>query len=225
MSFEYNTFLDKGRMYIICFDPAIKFLGYVMVKYQTIQKYELDKVKTLDELNTLIDNMFNIVSMDVIDLNVSKSTGLENRTKALKNVLYNIDSTLPKPDIVLIEKQMKKNNITNLISGQIIYHYTNFNHACKSLTKNTQIISGGSFDKVIVKLVSAASKNSVYLHDTLKYQNIIIKGFSLYTTNKKHTETNFKYFCNLYKIDTKFKVKLYDMSDCFMLIVAYLKSN
>jgi hypothetical protein len=65
--------------------------------------------------------------MNVLDLYPDRKVKTIDKidtTRRLKTLLCTMDEQLPKPDLVLIEYQMKQNDITRLMSAQILYHYS-----------------------------------------------------------------------------------------------------
>ena len=74
--------------------------------------------------------------------------------------------------------------------------------------------------------VNPSLKNSCQIDPSFNgsYQFFICK-YSNYTANKKHTTHNFKYLCNLYKLDISGLRKLDDIADAVIQCWAYCKKN
>jgi len=135
---------------IASFDAAIQNLGVFYVEYDdewrskihiyveelnnlysqiddlSVDEF-LDSTKNIiSRINTFLNSILVIKFFNVIDLipgTKAQSVPMLERTKRLKYLLKSIDQRMPYPDIVLIEYQMKHNDISRTISNQIAMHY------------------------------------------------------------------------------------------------------
>lgn len=233
---------------IASFDAAILNLGVCYVEFDDEWKSKLeiyikkinnignDPQKILDllkEINTFLDNIIKIIFFNVIDLtNGEKSQNIPmiTRTQRLKHLLKSLDNTLPYPDIVLVEYQMKHNDISRTISNQISMWYSDIinDKTIKYAVKNFPINFAPTEKKdVLVDLVGPTLKNTVSMFDKGSYDNFIVK-WSNYTANKKHTSANFKKFAEVFLPDINlFEInnKIDDIADGFLMIFAWLKKK
>ena len=241
------------------FDCALRNFGICCIKFNDnwrnqLQEYNKSLLLLLEsnkniiielqlllkDLDNFINNIITIIYMDVIDL-ANKSNNeltLIDKTKILKGLLCHFDKILPPPDIVLIEYQMKQNDISRAISHQIAYHYIQY--------KNTSIYKDVSFsinedninrgkdnsnrgEDSIVELVGTSLKNAYTLAPNGEYGNFIAK-YSNYVANKKHTDFNFKYFLKMFNVEQYKKLlnmtnKTNDIADAFLMCFGWLKKN
>jgi hypothetical protein len=241
---------------IASFDAAIQNLGVCYIEFddqwkkklntyllQITQLYNdlsdmtsnefLDKIQILlTNLNTFVDNIIKIKFFNVINLIPgckASSVPMLERTRRLKHLLKYIDHLLPQPDIVLIEYQMKHNDISRTISNQIAMWYMSdsdnisINHKCEADSRrsssNVQTTSTNDYltyavdlypltscqmsiipSTRIIELVGPTLKNTVSLYPGGDYANFIVK-WSNYVANKKHTSSNFIKFSNVFLSD------------------------
>lgn len=133
---------------------------------------------------------------------VTEMTAME-RTAGLKKYLSSLNIT---PDIVLIEHQMKQNDISRMNSMQIAYHYV---------------------DVCPVHIVDPGGKNKYSFSADTSYEKFITR-YTNYTANKKNTDANLKYFVKTmdsHVLDGVAKgQKTNDIADAFMQAVAWLKT-
>lgn len=235
-------------MRIIGFDSAVENLGICCIEYDENFKEKikthtktlsdiLENIETLSKkifiksiynvlksLNDTYNNAIKITYANVFDLipgeNINKIT-VKSVTEKLKYLLNYIDNIFPNVDIVLIEYQMKQNSITPLISGQIMYHYTELKqipvtyannkkgtHMNKPVggitygieTKteaNTDLSIRQNRKNIRIEFVGCGVKNSHKVITDGSYSNFIEKYNGNYTANKKHTEYNFIQFNNM----------------------------
>ena len=239
------------------FDCAIHNLGICYVEFNDEYKISLcaiiEQLKcvnelTLDEIiillndvEKIIDNIVKVIFFNVVDLVpglAANKVHVLDRTRTLKYLLHCLDEQLPKPDIVLIEYQMKHNDISRCVSDQIAYHYTDIDCKIdtnlyvknKSYTDNSSSInnityavnnypinrinsssssSSSSSSKLkIVDIVGTGIKNSISFSEEGAYYNFIVR-YSNKVSNKKHTSWNFKYFMEHFgNLDADFFIKL-----------------
>jgi hypothetical protein len=238
------------------FDAAIQNLGVFYIEfddqwkiklnsylYEISQLYNgllditnkefLDKIQILlVNLNTFIDNIIKIKFFNVFNLIPgckSSSVPMLERTRRLKHLLKHIDQLLPQPDIVLIEYQMKHNDISRTISNQIaMWYMTDSDNipiipkcVTKSRKSSSHIPTTVTNDHLtysvdlypltscqipftpsnrIIELVGPTLKNTISLYPGGDYANFIVK-WSNYVANKKHTSSNFVKFSDVFLPD------------------------
>jgi hypothetical protein len=108
-----------------------KYITELHILYDTIDELSPeDFIKKaagiITHINKFLDQIIIIKFFNVIDLipgAKATSVPMLERTKRLKYLLKSIDQRMPLPDIVLIEYQMKQNDISRTISNQIAMHY------------------------------------------------------------------------------------------------------
>jgi hypothetical protein len=262
-------------MLIFSFDCAAKNLGVCVCYFNENWKAELEEhVKNINVINNMIkdnkledpedvinniyqiitnflNNIFKLMWFNTVDLmpgiNIKNKLTLDISIN-LKSFLSFLDSKFGKPDLVLIEHQMKVNDISRIISYQIMYHYVEeqnkknnyelklpqqtLQQTPKQIPQQTpkqishQPSSYAQPKPTIIYVLSCNVKNSYSFSNKLEYFNFIEK-YSKYTANKKHTLANFKFYLeNLHheKIQFDKKDKLDDASDAFMMVYGYLKN-
>lgn len=213
-----------------------------------------DIVKKIDEMmkNIIIIRYFNV--FDLIPGGIAKKTPMMERTRRLKYMLKLLDNDLKTPDVVLIEYQMKQNDISRCISHQIAYHYTSYdekiNIKLQSKTtkgkkqKKTHNLKNfityaieeyplsnitNNKNDIIVETVGTTLKNAYCFTNEGEYSNFILR-YSNYVANKKHTDWNFKHFIKVNDNDKSCLLKnisnkTNDISDAFMMIFGWLKKH
>ena len=126
-------------MIIFSYDCGTRKLGFCCIEINTNWRHEsaniieqinkfhqnksLNKAEAINELKAIftqtekiLDSIFKIIYMNVFDLIPDEKITPANHIKivqSLKYLLNCFDVQLPKPDVVLIEHQMKKNGKTN----------------------------------------------------------------------------------------------------------------
>ena len=220
---DYN--LDKKLLYNV-----LNKLKVYMKQVLSLDKITNENIKEVSNHMTnvinVLNNIIKIVFADVIDLNTELD--LEARTNAIKTLLNTLDKELPKPDLVLIEYQMKHNYVTSQLSSQIGYHYVAGNTDVKF---NFSSLKPIQIEGTKVVYVNPHFKKNCYFHKSLMHQKFICK-YENYNANKKHSEANFVYFCENFGYDMycgggksgKKKVKLNDIADSFVFIAMYIKT-
>lgn len=247
-------------MIILGFDCAIKNLGICCIEindnwrdevsmiitelnefYSNMDKYSdkssfLNKVKEIfTRINKLLNSMFQIKFLNIIDLIPGKkvlTVKYKDILKSLKYTLYCLNKQLPKPDKVLIENQMNINDKARGISRYIEEFYTDISDVEVSIT-----YAIGSYPVEAYKPIKTKPCDVVIVAPTLKngyktdpselgdYSTYIAK-YTNYTANKKHTTWNFKYFMNVFGNKEELESvnnKLDDISDAFMMTYAWCK--
>jgi hypothetical protein len=168
------------------------------------------------DLNTKLNKLCNTNSKPSKD-----KISFESVMKNLKYALYCISNQLPKPDIVLIEHQMKFNDKARSISKYIEEFYTTIeeckiSYQLKDFPLKDYIVP--LQHKCHVFIVNPGIKNKYHFTEEGKYKHFISK-YSNYVANKKHTTYNFKYY--LESIGEQSLIanikKLDDISDAFMM--------
>jgi len=237
----------------------VKFYKYLLILQQHLQKYSdnlQDAINTARKLHDIIDSYIEILYINVINLipecaNI-KNTTLYEQTKRLKTFLCALDSTLPKINTVLIEFQMKQNDIARRISHQMLYHYSECANIeikfTPKIIKKTNYSPGDYIayalnDYPLVKhardteqhehkpvnyIIPCSIKNKFAFCAAGEYQNFISR-YSNYTANKKHTTYNFLYWLSVFKpsIVSKLKKikKINDVADAFMMTYGWILLN
>lgn len=227
-------------MYIISIDTATKSMALSIIEYNTeinkqiselytLYKYNKKKVTTitevlqlyidlLDNISNLIENKIKIHHLDVIDLIPGKKiseTDIIFRTKQLHIYLKKIDILIDKLDeskkkLFLLEYQMGPNIQSNVISSQLMYHFTKYSDS-------------------EIKIIGPSLKNKVYIGgDDGKYSNFLEKYKTLYAANKNHTKYNFLKLMS-YLNNNNFshikKKNIDDIADSVLMSLAYYLTN
>lgn len=252
----YVEFDDKWRD---------KIAGYVKIVNKLYSDMEvLDKeqfieeaMRVVKEVDVFVSNIIRIKFFNVVDLipnfRVAKVPLLE-RTRRLKYLMRILDQQFDTPDVVLIEYQMKQNDISRAISHQIAYHYAE----CKSdilveqrrsLSENVKstkqlsnsityavdacpllpVVVSESKTPDAVDIVGASLKNAYHFTSDGEYSNFIAK-YSNYVANKKHTAYNFSKFIEVFggsKKEDMLRInnKVDDIADSFMMIYGWLRKK
>lgn len=179
-------------------DVATKSLAIGIYRINKFSEHEIDK-----NIEPMLMNVY-----DLADGKTSKESMIDEKAKALKLVLDDVDTHLITPYTVLIEYQMNANYMSNAIFNMLIYHY-----ACKAP----------------IHTIKPSLKNSIYLHQKLKLSDFLATASSNYTANKNHCKYNFLYFMILFEHQDKIKhikQKNYDdIADTFMQCLAFHKKS
>jgi len=240
-------------MRILSFDCAVENMGVCLINHNenyrdelkaaavsltgllsAVDEYELETflqllTDYLTEIDRVLNSVFAIEWFNVINLipgKKIKEVPIVERTRRLKQLLNELDRNLPAPDVVLIEYQMKLNDISRLQSSQIMYHYVD-----ESDSDIKYAVGGFSFSGVslvskprVVELVGASLKNVYCFSADGEYSNFIVKYVN-YTANKKHTAYNFKHYLDVFgggDVLVGVKNKINDISDAFMMAYGWL---
>lgn len=254
-------------MIIYSFDCAVKNLGVCIAEIDVdwrkkvdvladrlleVETLGLDEIhETLLELEAVLDGMFKVLWVNTLDI----SGGVKARDltgdqimQRIKYVLTCIDSQMPRPSAVLIERQMKVNPIASAVSNFIQGYYTIVqpeNTVFKALLEDFPLrkerVSGAKTGKrdptatgfrhngdlhlgATVHVVGAALKNSFQVDPSpAGAHGAFSAKYSNYTANKKHSTHNFKYYMERTEwrngiCGTK---KLDDVSDAFMMALGW----
>lgn len=158
-----------------------------------------------------IDNIIEPILMNVYDLGNGKNakdTSIEDKARALKLVLDEVDKHLIEPFSTLIEYQMNANHMSNAIYNMIVYHFAS---------------------KSTIHTIKPTLKNTIHLHKSLKLSDFLATASSNYTANKNHCKYNFMYFMGLFGLYDKIKhiqqKNIDDIADTFMQCLAFHKRN
>ncbi len=194
------------------------------------------KIKSiLEKTNSILDSMFKIIYMNVFDLIPDEPITPANHIKivqSMKYLLQCLDAQLPKPDVVLIEHQMKKNGKTNEISHYLEMYYmpigrdTLLTYTLPNYPiDDSKIISNGSITPRVL-LIGCSVKNSIDI-DTIngKYSKFAMKYNDNYTANKEHCNYNFRYFLSAWDVKLYTKESTRDIADAFMQAYAWAINN
>jgi hypothetical protein len=230
--------------YILSFDCADKtlgicLLGWIPKEYINERLECLKASNNLSEMANLINDMLFVKEhwhFNLIPNLVVRDTEDGIRLGRLKAAMLNVRKYLTLNNIkvsnIIVEHQMKQNDLSRLISAAIIYEFCDED-------QNIIVNIGASYvksspDKNInthIKVIQPCAKNSLHFHPTLSYGNIGIKYKSSKTTNKHHTAENYKYFIQLQNAtDVYKKIKadhikhgdINHISDAFMQAVYWI---
>lgn len=223
MGICYVEFDDKWRDKIVVHVSRLNKL-YSDMESLTKGQFLSESIRIVKDIESYLDNIIKIKFFNVIDLvpgiKVAKVPLLE-RTKRLKYLLQILDQQFDVPDIVLIEYQMKQNDISRAISHQIAYHYAGSGsnilveqkEQCiqrrslmESLAQKTQLSNSITYAVESCPLlpivmnenktpdtvdIVGASLKNAYQLSSDGAYANFIAKYSNYTANKKHTTHNF----------------------------------
>lgn len=186
-------------MYVLSIDSATKSLGVSVVSYNLSLADDIEKefnlylnhkknntfnerlenfILMLKQVNKILDNKLQLHYLNVIDLIPNKKVNdvsVQDRTKALHNYLTDvIDPIIQSKDnwLFLLEFQMGPNTKSNIISSQLMYHLSKYNHK--------------------IELVGPSLKNKIIIGDISGgYENFAEKYQTSYAANKMHSRHNF----------------------------------
>jgi len=226
-------------MFTISIDTATKSMAVSIIQYNLeindqidmlYKTYLVDKkavttvaellqlyVDLLDCVSILLNNRIQIHYLNVVDLipgqKVSE-TDVVFRTRQLYAYLTEIDAVLDKlagPKLFLLEYQMGPNVQSNMISSQLLYHFSKYSDA-------------------EIKIIGPSLKNKVYIGgDEAKYHNFLERYKTLYAANKNHTKHNFlklmTYLDTHDKITHIKKKNIDDIADSVIMSIAYYLKN
>jgi len=117
-------------------DVATKSLAIGIYKINKFAEHDIDKI-----IEPIMMNVF-----DLVDGKTSKESMIDEKARALKLVLDEVDTYLATPYEVLIEYQMNANYMSNAIFNMIIYHYAS---------------------KAPIHTIKPSLKNSIHLHQNI----------------------------------------------------------
>lgn len=153
-------------------DKLEKLISIIKTDYKNInyndEKSISNIVTIFEKINNILDNVIKIIFFNVIDLvpnNTIEEVNIIDRTKRLKYLLNCLDLELPKPDIVLIEYQMKQNDISRCISHQIAYHYMDICDNIIFEKKSEQSNKKNIKKKKVRKKIPISGNNIMYYID------------------------------------------------------------
>lgn len=221
-----NTTTQNTR--ILSFDCANKSLAYFSANFdlQYLSRYielrnkvmlsqqkEAEHIEAIANLlfftqtNTFAENIKSGV-VDVLDGKKLNDTNLIERTKGLKQKLDEIYSTMPTPDLILIEAQPNKNHKSSTVQDQLCMYFINKNIKCM--------------------LIDSREKNRHCFDPNLHHDIFVCKFHKTYTANKNHSKQNFLKFIKVFNIEhVLLGIKaenVDDLADSFMQLFAYLLS-
>lgn len=224
-------------MFTISIDTATKSMAVSIIQYNTeineqiselYDTYKNDKklattaaellqlyINLLDNVKFLIDNKIKIHYLNVVDLIPGQKvadTDVVFRARQLYIYLTEIDTILDKLDksqkkLFLLEYQMGPNIQSNMVSSQLIYHFSKYTDA-------------------EIKIVGPSLKNKVYIGgDDAKYSNFMEKYKTLYAANKNHSKFNFLRLMDYLGVNGTFenikKKNIDDIADSVIMSLAY----
>ncbi len=179
----------------------------VATKSLAIGIYKIIQIDLTSE--EAIDSIIDPILMNVYDLGDGRSAkdiSIDDKARALRIVLDEIDTHLTEPFITLIEYQMNANHMSNAIYNMLIYHYAS---------------------KSVIHTIKPMLKNTLYCHNRLKLSDFLASSSSNYSANKNHCKYNFIYFMLLFGHRDKIKhikqKNLDDIADTFMQCLAFHK--
>lgn len=126
------TNTDTGQIKnILSFDLGYLHFSYVLLQYTEKEQVDWIKRKFSKSESTSGHYYFNILFYNCTDLIPNnrklKDTSVLERTTSLKKELKNIDKLISEykieVDLVLIEKQLKKNKYAPMMEHQVYFHY------------------------------------------------------------------------------------------------------
>lgn len=182
-----------------------------------------DIVSLLKKINKFLDNILRIIwvnKVDVVPTKTYKQAKISDITRGLKAFLHDLDRMTARPDLILVETQMKHNDTTRLMSVQIEYHYAEIltssayalsfstkseaevKHATDTRAKTKAIapVISTTLNPVIaaeikkeprIAYVGGALKNTISLCREGLYAKFAVKYASSYSANKAHASYNF----------------------------------
>jgi hypothetical protein len=227
-------------MYTISIDTATKSMAVSIIQYNTeideqiMELYKVYKetkksvttvaellqlyIDLLDCVSVLVNNRIQVQHLDVVDLIPGQKmadTDVVFRTRQLYAYLTEIDTVLDKLDklekkLFLLEYQMGPNIQSNMVSSQLLYHFSKYDAE--------------------IKIIGPSLKNKVYIGgDDGKYSNFVEKYKTLYAANKNHTKYNFlKLMTHLNANRTFVSIKkknIDDIADSVLMSLAYYLIN
>ena len=196
----------------------ISNLEQLYKKILKIKKYVQNLSKILDDLeilpnisntpNILLNSkIFNIIFINVIDFTEGKKVkdcDFIEISQKVKYSLHLLDSYLPKPDLVLIEKQMNINEKAIAVSRFIEGFYMTLKKSKLKFGIDKydlcKIVNYENYENIIeyntkVLIISPSLKNAVQVFKEekcyLSYYNV---KYTNYVANKKHTVYNLQQY-------------------------------
>lgn len=170
----------------------------------------------------LAENIIRVKWLNNINLNIDGKDILVMSRK-LRHFLKTLDASVGSPDLVLIEFQMVQNNTTNVMSGQIAYHYSDGDPDITYRPASYKIESEVVVNNRAIEFVIPRIKNMYHMAPDGAYANFISSYNSNKTANKNHTQYNFEKFMEVFGYDDVNIMKVNDISDAFMMIFGYLR--
>uniref|UniRef100_A0A6C0IU60 Uncharacterized protein n=1 Tax=viral metagenome TaxID=1070528 RepID=A0A6C0IU60_9ZZZZ len=195
-------------MYRLSFDCGTKHLGVSLCcQHADLPKHNLNKSFLKLKVKKLPITLLDIQSIDLslytkkAEKNTSYNISLikQLHTALTTAIVLPVDVT-PENMVVYIEFQMLQNQKTRMIQSALCMFYA-------------------LYPMVIVK---PTLKNRIYFHKKLTHTEYIRKYATSKSANKKHCESNLKYYCDKTGFDySAITAKLDDPADAFMQWIAY----
>lgn len=112
-------------------DKAQLIISRANELYTTLEKLTSNETREImlgivKDTNDLLNNIIKITYFNTFDMipgKKARTVPVSERTLRMKYLLTALDTKLPDPDIVIIEDQMRQNDITRSLSMQIYFHY------------------------------------------------------------------------------------------------------
>jgi hypothetical protein len=191
----------------------------------------------LHKLNKIIDSHFRILFEKRVafceNKSVKKYDQFLERTAILKGILDDVKQSIGTLDYVVIEHQMKQNDITRMLSSQIAMYYikpsNNFQYAYSSsdtpsVNDASTNISVTKFPEVVI--VNPRLKNMISFDETHNLAYFLSK-YTDYVAGKKHAVNNFILYVEKCQSELSSRIdkkkRLCDVADAFMNAYAWVK--
>lgn len=188
-------------------------------------------LSTVCEINRILPEFLAIKFINTIDLlngaDLVKKVTQKIRVERLAYVLYCLDAQYGPPDVVLIEKQFTISEHVNAVSKYIENHYCHVSWQDFKLTIAEFPLSRPEppkSNKTKILIVNPILKNTCDIDKSRPYSHFIAQ-YSNKTSNKKHTNEQFKYWCHIWGINIHATRKTDDSADAFMMAYAMIKTG
>jgi hypothetical protein len=190
-------------MKILSFDCADKTLGICEIEVDDFYEDKLEDVKLdkegQEKLSEILCNHVILVNAWIVDIlpdQKVREVSSTMRLGRLKKILFD----LPKPDVVIVEHQMSKNDLSRSIQDGIVSFYqpmlsgANIT-ALKIPNKSSHI--NKLFPKVYI--LKPTWKNTISFSKELEYCEFTKKYKTQKSINKRHAYENMMFFLKTFK--------------------------
>lgn len=235
-------------MLYLGFDVATKSMGVALIQYDSLWDNKIKEIikentvdidqysaidyiahvnRVLDKINTILNNVYKPIILDVVDLIPNKKlkgTSPVLISKRLNSYLHGLSSYINTENLkVLLEYQMGPNDKSRGICSQIIYHFAGTDNCYGNVVELPKI----NKKNIEIEIVGASLKNK--LNYDIHHSYFVGKYAKMYTANKKHSIHNFLYWvklCGFECLISNIKKKNYDdISDAANMVIAWIKKN